>query len=251
MRVCSTMLFLIAFATAVVSQDKPQAAPPDDKPRVFITDSESWEMAGSGGGTNGTYGSHFSGGARPQTAEIVKTFGDRCPQVITNNKQEKAEYIVVLDHEGGKSVLRHKNKVAVFSRTSGDSIVSKSTLSLGGSVQDACEAITADWSKHANDIRADEAKEAEAAAPKPIAAAVQQQPVAQTTVVQLAVSSDPTGADIEIDGNFVGNTPSSVGVTPGKHQIAVKKAGFKTWERGMMFSTGQVTINAGLEPESK
>ena len=52
--------------------------------------------------------------------------------------------MVLLDHEGGKGALRHKNKVVVFNRVSGDSIVSKSTLSLGGSVQDACEGITTD-----------------------------------------------------------------------------------------------------------
>ena len=65
-----------------------------------------------------------------------------------NNKPDKANYIVLLDHEGGKSFLAHKNKVAVFERVSGDSIISKSTLSLGGSVQEACEAIKKDWSEH-------------------------------------------------------------------------------------------------------
>jgi hypothetical protein len=65
--------------------------------------------------------------ARPQTAEVVKTFGERCPQVVTNNIQTNADYVVVLDHEGGKGLLRHKNKVAVFTRATGDSVVSKST----------------------------------------------------------------------------------------------------------------------------
>jgi len=79
-------------------------------------------------------------------ARISVAFGERCPQVITNNKIDKSDYVVVLDHEGGKSFVLHKNKVAVFNRISGDSVVSESTLSLGGSVQDACEAITKDWS---------------------------------------------------------------------------------------------------------
>ncbi|MFZ0803976.1 MAG: hypothetical protein WAN70_17555, partial [Terriglobales bacterium] len=125
-----------------------------DAARVFITDSQSWSIAGAGGGANGAYGSTVAGGARPQTAEIIKTFGQRCPQVVINNIQTKADYIVLLDHEGGKGALRHKNKVAVFNRVSGDSIVSKSTLSLGGSVQDACEAITNDWAAHGKEIRA-------------------------------------------------------------------------------------------------
>jgi hypothetical protein len=112
---------------------------------VFITDSESWEIVGSAAGSGGTSAGHTQGGARPQTAEIIKTFGERCQQVVVNNKQEKADYVVVLDHEGGKGYLRKRNKIAVFNKE-GDAIVSRSTRSLGNSVQDACDAIVADWS---------------------------------------------------------------------------------------------------------
>jgi PEGA domain-containing protein len=219
--------------------------------RVFITDSESWSIAGGGGGANGAYGSTVAGGARPQTAEIIKTFGERCPQVVINNKQDKADYIVLLDHEGGKGFLRHKNKVAVFNRVSGDSIVSKSTISLGASVQDACEAITTDWAAHGKDIRA-----AEDPPPSPpvapiVSAAFPAPTIASTAQAQLQVTSTPDGADIEIDGSFIGNTPSTVGVPPGQHQLSVKKTGFKPWERKLTVSSGQVNVNAVLEPESK
>ena len=111
------LLLLAAPAMLLAAQNPTPVAAPvsnDDKPRIFITDSQSWEVSGSGGGTNGTYGSHMSGGARPQTAEVIKTFGERCPQAVTNNKQDRADYIVVLDHEGGKGFLRHRNKVAVL-----------------------------------------------------------------------------------------------------------------------------------------
>ena len=65
------------------------------KARVFISDSQSWEMSGNAGGANGTFAAHSAGGARPQTAEIVKTFGERCPDVIVNNKSDKADYVVL------------------------------------------------------------------------------------------------------------------------------------------------------------
>lgn len=42
--------------------------------RVFITGSQSWEMSGASGGSKSGFGGGFSGGARPQTAEIIKTF---------------------------------------------------------------------------------------------------------------------------------------------------------------------------------
>jgi hypothetical protein len=235
------------------STNQPQDRAPGtnaNSARVFITDSQSWSIAGGGGGANGAYGSAVAGGARPQTAEIVKTFGQRCAQVVINNKQDKADYIVLLDHEGGKGYLRHKNKVAVFSRVSGDSIVSKSTLSLGGSVQDACEAITADWAAHAKDIHATGALPPANAPTLPVVLA-QGGAAPSPAQEQLQVTSTPNGADIEIDGSFVGNTPSTMGVAPGQHQLSVKKTGFKSWERKITVSSGQVNVNAALEPESK
>ncbi|MGO9126205.1 MAG: PEGA domain-containing protein [Terriglobales bacterium] len=233
--------------------------PDANSARVFITDSQSWSIAGSGGGANGAFGSTVAGGARPQTAEIIKTFGQRCPQVVINNIQTKADYIVLLDHEGGKGALRHKNKVAVFNRVSGDSIVSKSTLSLGGSVQDACEAITSDWAAHGKEIRAASApppaaQPAPAPAPDHVgtgASPVQAEQSPAAAAAQLQVTSTPDAADIEIDGSFVGNTPSTVGVAAGQHQISVKKSGFKPWERKITVSSGQVNVNAVLEAESK
>jgi hypothetical protein len=190
------------------------------------------------------------GGARPQTAEIVKTFGERCPQVTPNNKQEKVDYIVLLDHEGGKGFLRHRNKVAVFNRVSGDSIISKSTLSLGGSVQEACEAINKDWSAHGTAIRAAESS-AIPAPGKPASAAVPDPPAPAATQTKLSVASNPSAADIEVDGSFVGNTPSEIEVPPGDHTLKVSKTGFKPWERKFKATGGSVNINAELESQGK
>jgi hypothetical protein len=233
-----------------------QTVPAAEKARVFITDSQSWEYVSNSGGGGGAFASHGGGGARPQTAEIVKTFGQRCTEVITNNKIEKSDYVVVLDHEGGKGVLRHKNKVAVFNRISGDSIVSKSTMSLGGSVQEACDAINQDWAVHAKEIRAAETAPSSAADAKLMPATATSSvnsapPPVATQQAQLAISSTPDGADIEIDGNYVGSTPSSIGAAPGQHQVSVKKSGFKPWERKITVSSGQININASLEPEAK
>jgi len=65
---------------------------------------------------------------------------------------------------------------------------------------------------------------------------------------KLQLESDPVGADIEVDGSFVGNTPSDVQVADGEHTILLKKAGFKDWERKMRVSGGSnVHLNAELE----
>lgn len=112
--------------------------------RIYITDSNSWEMSGGVGvppGVRaGSGGSSLSGGARPQTAEIMKTFSKRCPAVTVTLDRTKADFIVLLDHEGGKEMVLRDNKIAVFNRDQ-DMIYSGSTRSLGNAVKDACAAI--------------------------------------------------------------------------------------------------------------
>ncbi len=93
----------------------------------------------------------------------------------------------------------------------------------------------------------DAAKFLEKAAPPPVAHAADtpaSQPAAEE---QLEINSTPPGADIEIDGTFVGNTPSTVSVAPGEHVITIKKSGYNPFEKKMKTSTGKVTIAAELE----
>jgi hypothetical protein len=65
--------------------------------------------------------------------------------------------------------------------------------------------------------------------------------------VSLAIDSTPAGADIEIDGAFVGNTPSTLSITPGSHQVSVKKKGFTDWTKTLNVTGGTVHLNAELE----
>ena len=47
-------------------------------------------------------------------------------------------------------------------------------------------------------------------------------------------ASTPDGADIVIDGTLVGNTPSTLRLTPGHHAIEIRMAGYRTWSRNMV-----------------
>jgi hypothetical protein len=68
---------------------------------------------------------------------------------------------------------------------------------------------------------------------------------------KVQLGSDPPGADIEVDGGFVGNTPSDVLVAEGEHTVSVKKPGFKDWERKLKVTGGSsVHLNAELEKVS-
>jgi hypothetical protein len=214
-----------------------------DKPRIYVTDSDSWQVSGSAGGSRGAFGGYSSGGASPQTAEIIKTFAQRCPNVVANDRLDMTDYVVILQHEGGKGLLRKKDKVAIFVRKSGDSIFSESTLSVGGSVQDACGAILDHWSAHAKEI---------AAMPAPPPAGQTQVVVSTAAVAEKAtihVTSTPAGADIEINENFVGNTPSILEVDLGKNEVTVTKKGFAAWTRTLTVKGGTITLDAELEAQ--
>ncbi len=58
------------------------------------------------------------------------------------------------------------------------------------------------------------------------------------TYGSLRVSSSPSGADIYIDGNYFGYTPTTVGnIVPGTHSVLLRLAGYQDW-------TGSVNIVA-------
>jgi PDZ domain/PEGA domain len=75
---------------------------------------------------------------------------------------------------------------------------------------------------------------------------------AQSSVITSAVKVTSTvpGAEIFVDENFVGNTPSTIDVAAGKHVIAVKKSGFQDWVRTVNFSGGLITLDAELAAEA-
>lgn len=65
---------------------------------------------------------------------------------------------------------------------------------------------------------------------------------------KIAIASIPVDhADINIDGKFRGQTPSTVDVDPGEHQVVVKKPGFVPWERTLTVTGGDITLNAELD----
>ncbi len=64
----------------------------------------------------------------------------------------------------------------------------------------------------------------------------------------VVIKATPDGADITVDGKFMGSTPSTLKLTPGEHAVVIEKAGFKTWQRTMTVgSSGTITIDATLE----
>ena len=62
------------------------------------------------------------------------------------------------------------------------------------------------------------------------------------------MESVPPGADIEVDGSFVGSTPSDLEISDGEHMISVRKTGFKEWSRKLRIEgASKVHLSAELE----
>lgn len=67
----------------------------------------------------------------------------------------------------------------------------------------------------------------------------------------VSVTSDPSGADIYIDGAFVGNTPSTLHLSAGEHAIKIESTGKKSWERQLdVLKDSKVTLSATLSPQA-
>jgi hypothetical protein len=226
--------------------------------RVYIGDSQSWEIRGgfsAGGNRRSWGGSGFqAGGARPQTAEIIKTFNQRCPEVTVTSNVDKADFAVLLDHEGGKGYASRRNKIAVFNR-GGDAVFSDSTRSLGNSVKDACEAI----------LRNAGSGTLNAAAPGPfVASTFVSAPVAASThalstpapapsngLVDITFTSTPANALVSIGGMALGRTPFTTKIPLGYYKATFSLYGYVNSIESLSVGAGfPTTVNAMLNANS-
>lgn len=105
-------------------------------------------------------------------------------------------------------------------------------------------------------FRLDMAKfqQATPAVTQPQGASAVSSPAAETqtsSAAQVEITSIPNGAEVELDGAFVGNTPTTVGASLGDHELVVKNSGFKAWHRKITVTSGKVMITAELEAGKK
>lgn len=66
--------------------------------------------------------------------------------------------------------------------------------------------------------------------------------------VKCSFTSTPPGADISIDGHYVGSTPSVLSLAIGDHTVEVSRPGFAVWKRNLtLTAASQVTVTAVLQ----
>ena len=63
----------------------------------------------------------------------------------------------------------------------------------------------------------------------------------------VAIGSDPPGADIYVDGDFVGQTPSTIRLAEGRHRIELKSPGKQSWSRDLnVTKESQLSLHPSL-----
>jgi hypothetical protein len=83
----------------------------------------------------------------------------------------------------------------------------------------------------------------------PAAGAVQESVASQ---VRCNFTTTPPGADITLDGKYVGSTPSAISVGAGAHTVVFSMPGFAPWTRELTVAAGSdLTVNAILQKGKK
>lgn len=138
----ASLSLILAAAALAIPHAQLQAAGTISPIRIFVTESNSWSVSGESGEFDGIGGGSLEGGAKPQTAEIMKTIAKRkeCQGIVVTINRQKADYILMIERVGGRGVVQKDNKMALFNKE-GDMVASSSTRSLGNAVKNACMAI--------------------------------------------------------------------------------------------------------------
>lgn len=64
------------------------------------------------------------------------------------------------------------------------------------------------------------------------------------------VSSSPAGADILVDGSFVGNAPATLRLSVGKHSVTLNEKGYQSWNRELTVLAGSsVSLDGNLKKQ--
>ena len=85
------------------------------------------------------------------------------------------------------------------------------------------------------------------ASTEPPAPAKEPQPKPTPPQATLEFSSDPVGADIYLDGSYIGKSPLTAIVSLGEHDVLIRKSEFGTWQRKLRVTAGLHKMKAYLE----
>ena len=123
-------------------------APANDssKPRVYLSDTQSWTASGGFARSSSIPEGKLYGGYDPELADIYQGFTSDCPAVVVTQEKSKANYAVLFDKGTSKKGLTglgglvKVNKVTVLS-PGGETVFSQAAHSADAVVKQTCDAI--------------------------------------------------------------------------------------------------------------
>ncbi len=68
-------------------------------------------------------------------------------------------------------------------------------------------------------------------------------------MTRLEVTSSPSSAEVDVDGQFISNTPASIGLSAGPHIVLVRMTGYTPWKRSVNASGGVMNFTANLNSD--
>jgi hypothetical protein len=116
------------------------------KPRVYVSDTQSWTASGGFGRSSSIAEGKLYGGYDPEMADIYQGFTSGCPAVIVTQEKSKANYAVLFDKGTSKKGLTglgglvKVNKVTVVS-SNGETVFSQAAHSADAVVKQTCDAL--------------------------------------------------------------------------------------------------------------
>ncbi|HYX67817.1 MAG TPA: PEGA domain-containing protein [Terriglobales bacterium] len=106
------------------------------------------------------------------------------------------------------------------------------------------------WHDHTYSILSSSVVEAPLPVPSQPAGQATTAPSPETAPATVSVDSTPRGAEIYVDGDFVGSAPSMLKLAPGKHSIRLTAKGYADWTRELSVLAGSsVNLAATLEKQ--
>jgi hypothetical protein len=115
------------------------------KPRVYVSDSQSWQEIGGFGNPSADSGTLYAG-YNPDMVDIYQDFTSDCTAVTVVQDKSKADYAILFDKGSAKKGVKglgglvKVNKVTVLART-GETLLSDESHSEDTAVRMACSAI--------------------------------------------------------------------------------------------------------------
>lgn len=117
------------------------------KPRVYVSDTESWNESGGFGNPSSVAPGALYGGYNPDLVDVYQDFTSGCSAITVTQKKADADFVVLFDKGtpkkgfAGLHGLVKVNKVTVLSKTGG-TLLSETARSEDAAVTMACSAVS-------------------------------------------------------------------------------------------------------------